>query len=138
MPLIKLQVATSVPPDKKEALLAAACKIVAEATGKPPDYVMAVLEDDAIASLGGVMCPAAFADVRGIGGIDGSTNAAISKEICALLQEELSERRPRCFGFYYILSRGIHISFRGGLLDRVPVSDRLETREEMQRLLYQR
>lgn len=90
MPLIKLQVATSVPPDKKEALLAAACKIVAEATGKPPDYVMAVLEDDAIASLGGVMCPAAFADVRGIGGVDGGTNAAISKEICDLLQRELN------------------------------------------------
>lgn len=89
MPLIKLQVATTIPDDKKNAILAGASKVVAEATGKPETYVMAMLEDDAVASLGGTVCPAAFADVRGIGGIGGSTNAAVSKGICDLLQQEL-------------------------------------------------
>ena len=89
MPLIKLQIATTVPEDKKKIVLAAASRIVADATGKPETYVMAMVEDDAVASLGGTVCPAVFADVRGIGGLDGSVNAAISKEICALLLAEL-------------------------------------------------
>ena len=89
MPLIKLQIATEVPEDKKTEIMTAASRIVADATGKPETYVMAMVEDDAIASLGGNVCPAAFADVRGIGGLDGGTNAAISKGICGLLQEKL-------------------------------------------------
>ena len=89
MPLIKLQVATAVPQDKKHAILTAASRIMAEATGKPETYVMAMIEDNALASFAGAVYPAAFADVRGIGGLDGAVNTTISRDICALLEQEL-------------------------------------------------
>jgi len=89
MPLIKLQVATSVPEEKKTAIVGAASKVVADAMGKPETYVMAILDDCGVAALGGTVCPAAFVDIRGIGGVDGARNASVSKGICDLLQQEL-------------------------------------------------
>lgn len=88
MPLIKIQVAGTLADEKKRTILTTASRIVAEATGKPETYVMALLEDDAVASLAGTVCPAAFADIRGIGGLNGTVNTRISAEICALLQQE--------------------------------------------------
>jgi phenylpyruvate tautomerase PptA (4-oxalocrotonate tautomerase family) len=40
MPLLKLEITASLSDDKRKALLVALSRIVAEAIGKPEDYVM--------------------------------------------------------------------------------------------------
>ena len=89
MPLLRLEVATPVPAQKKEALIKAASKIVADTTGKPEGYVMVTLAECA-GSLAGQVGPVAFADVRGIGGLDKKTNGALSKALCDLLKKDLN------------------------------------------------
>ncbi len=87
MPLVKLTV-----PDVSKnagAVLAGVSKIVAAATGKPETYVMAVLEQGTFL-MRGAPCVGAFADVRGIGKIEQKVNDRISREICALLERELT------------------------------------------------
>ena len=96
MPLLKLQTSVPVPDDKKDSLLAAVSGILAEVTGKPETYVMVTLEGGT-ACMGGVAGPAAFADVRGIGGLDGNVNAEISKRICHLLKDELGIEGDRVY-----------------------------------------
>jgi len=87
MPLIKIQTAQTLPQEAQQPLLEAASQIVAEATGKPIDYVMAVLEPAAGVMMAGRAAPAAFVDVRGIGGVNAATNGAISKAVCDLLRD---------------------------------------------------
>jgi phenylpyruvate tautomerase len=89
MPLIKLQIAPPVPDEMRSPLLTSASRIVAEATGKPETYVMAILEPAIAATMAGQATQAAFVDVRGIGGINASVNRAISKGICDLLQKQV-------------------------------------------------
>jgi phenylpyruvate tautomerase PptA (4-oxalocrotonate tautomerase family) len=48
MPLLKLQTTAAFSDDKRKALLAALSKIVAEAIGKPEDYVMVTVSQAAI------------------------------------------------------------------------------------------
>jgi phenylpyruvate tautomerase PptA (4-oxalocrotonate tautomerase family) len=88
MPLIKLTVSTSVPEATKNRVLTAMSGMVVKATGKPPAYVMATMEDGRIV-MGGKNDPAAFADVRGIGGLTPAVNKQISKDVCELLKKEL-------------------------------------------------
>ena len=89
MPLIKLQIAESIPTEKQHVVLTSASRIVAEATGKPETYVMAILEPAAATAMGGAVTPAAFIDVRGIGGVNAAINGTIAKGVCDLLQEQL-------------------------------------------------
>jgi phenylpyruvate tautomerase PptA (4-oxalocrotonate tautomerase family) len=88
MPLLKLQTSVIVTADKKDRLLLALSKTLAGTTGKPESYVMVTLEQGSFCMAGKVV-PAAFADVRGIGGLNGNVNAQISKEVCDLLKKEL-------------------------------------------------
>lgn len=88
MPLIKLLVSTSVPEAAKNKVLMGLSGIVVKATGKPPAYTMATLEEGKII-MGGRNDPAAFADVRGIGGFSPSVNKQISKDVADLLKKEL-------------------------------------------------
>ena len=88
MPLIKLLVSTSVPEATKNKVLTAMSGIVVKATGKPPAYMMATLEEGKIV-MGGKNDPSAFADVRGIGGFTPAVNKQISREVCELLKKEL-------------------------------------------------
>lgn len=88
MPLIRLTVSTPVPEATKNRVLTAMSGIVVKATGKPPAYMMATMEEGRIV-MGGRSDPAAFADVRGIGGFTPPVNKQISKDVCELLQKEL-------------------------------------------------
>lgn len=88
MPLVKLEVSVSVPEATKNKLLVALSGIIVKATGKPPAYTMATLEEGKII-MGGKSEPAAFADVRGIGGFTPTVNKQISKDVCDLLKKEL-------------------------------------------------
>lgn len=89
MPLIKLQTTVSVPDERREAITAAASRLLAEATGKPEQYVMVVLESALAGAMAGKPAACAFADVRGIGGFNREVNTAVTRDVCALLKKEL-------------------------------------------------
>ncbi len=88
MPLIKLQTSAVVPENRRMPLLAACSKALADNTGKPEKYCMAILESGAIL-MAGKPAQAAFLDVRGIGGFTPPVNKALSKALCDLLKKEL-------------------------------------------------
>lgn len=87
MPLMKLYTSVPVPEAKKADLLSALSKIVVKATGKPEAYMMVTLSQETFAMAGKVQ-PAAYADVRGIGGFNAKVNGQITKDLCDLLNRE--------------------------------------------------
>ena len=89
MPLIKIEVPVELTADQKNKILTEASRIVSKNTGKPEQYVMVTLTKADFA-MAGTPGPAAFVDVRGIGGINGENNGGITKDICGLMESELS------------------------------------------------
>ncbi len=96
MPLLKLQVNITVPQAKRAEILAGASKLIAQAIGKPEQYVMVAVEEGPIL-MSGKDGPAAFADVRSIGGLNGSVNRAISQNLCVLLNKTLGIPASRVY-----------------------------------------
>ncbi len=96
MPLIKLQISVPLSDEKQEELLASVSKIIAESIGKPEQYVMASIETGPI-MMAGKQGPAAFADVRNIGGLNGNVNKQISQKLCSLLEESLGISANRVY-----------------------------------------
>jgi phenylpyruvate tautomerase len=87
MPLLKLDTTQRLSDPDKRALCARLSRICAETLGKPEAYVMVVVADGVAMLHGGEPGPAAFADVRSIGGLSGKVNAALSERICKALHE---------------------------------------------------
>ena len=81
MPMIKVHASKEIP----DSVLLELSAAVAEGTGKPEQYVMAVAEK-ASTSLGGTCCDAAYVEVKGIGGLDGAMNRDLSARICSVLE----------------------------------------------------
>ena len=96
MPLLKLQINVSVAQAKHAELLTGMSKLVAHAIGKPEQYVMVTVEEGPIL-MSGKDGPAAFADVRCIGGLDGKVNREISQNICVLLNKTLGISANRVY-----------------------------------------
>jgi phenylpyruvate tautomerase len=88
MPLIRMETSVKIPEEKKTEIISALSKIIAEATGKPEKYVMAIVSEADI-SMAGKTGPAAFLDVRSIGSINKQVNGTICKEVSALLDKLL-------------------------------------------------
>lgn len=88
MPLLRLQINVSVAQARHAELLTGMSQLVAHAIGKPEQYVMVMLEEGPIL-MSGQGGPAAFADVRSIGGLDGNVNREISQNLCVLLNRIL-------------------------------------------------
>ena len=87
MPLIKLDV-SSVSDEQCNNLLPALSKMLAGITGKPEKYVMATMSK-MTPMMAGKLGPAAFADIRGIGGWTPAVNNKVSQALCTLLKENL-------------------------------------------------
>lgn len=96
MPLIKVQASVDIPEDKKKALLSDLSRMTAKTIGKPEQYVMAIVEHSAV-WLGGKDAPAVFAEVRSIGGLNGSVNENIARELCELLKARLGISPDRVY-----------------------------------------
>ena len=96
MPLLRLEIAAPVEPARKEPLIKACSRVLAETTGKPESYVMVTLTECA-GSLGSASTPLVFADVRGIGGLDKKTNVRVSKALCDLIEKELGVPPSRVY-----------------------------------------
>ena len=84
MPMIELRCTREVP----QELLKELSSIVALAIGKPEKYVM-VCAGRADMLMSGSEGPAAFAEVRSIGGLDRVVNHEISMKVCNLLRDRL-------------------------------------------------
>ncbi len=96
MPLIKLDLPDSVSEEQITKLLPAISKMLADITGKPEKYVMATIGRMALmmASKPGL---AAFADIRGIGGLTPAVNKKLAQALCALLEEILQIAPDRVY-----------------------------------------
>src|SRR5450759_5244557 len=96
MPLLRLETTVVVSDEKRKGLLASLSKIVAEAIGKPEDYVMVTVIPAAIL-MSGKPGDAAFVDLRSIGGLDDDVNRKLSQEVCRLLNEILGVPQNRIY-----------------------------------------
>lgn len=88
MPLLKLHTSVPIPADKSDDLLKALSRITAEAIGKPESYVMVTTSEGPVC-MGGEVAPGAFVNICSIGGLNGSVNRTLSKQVCDLLAREL-------------------------------------------------
>ena len=96
MPLLKLETTVALSDDKRQNLLAALSKIVAETIGKPELYVIVTISPSAI-FMSGKPGDAAFVDIRSIGGLTEDVNKQLSKKVCALLTESLGVHENRTY-----------------------------------------
>jgi phenylpyruvate tautomerase len=88
MPLLALHTSVSLSDQQRHDLLAPLSKIVAEGIGKPERYVMITVSEKTML-MAGIEGPAAYVEIRSIGGLSGAVNRKLSERICALLQERL-------------------------------------------------
>ncbi len=89
MPLVRLETTEELAPDRKASLCAALSRLCAETIGKDEEYQMAIVADRVTMLRSGKPGPAAFVDVRSIGGLTPKVNVFLSERICRLLREEL-------------------------------------------------
>ncbi|MGA1868325.1 MAG: phenylpyruvate tautomerase MIF-related protein [bacterium] len=96
MPFINLNVSVPLSEDEKNALLTSLSTTIAQALGKPQQYMMVSIETSAM-MMSGQMGGAAFADIRSIGGLSSETNRRISQDVCTLLEERLGIAPARVY-----------------------------------------
>jgi phenylpyruvate tautomerase len=88
MPLLKIETTVELEENERADLLQSLSKNVADILGKPEQYVMITISPAAIL-MSGSGGPAAFADLRSIGGVSGESNGRLTQKICQALQESL-------------------------------------------------
>ncbi len=96
MPLLRLETSASIPDEKRQALLASLSKLVTETNGKPEQYVM-VSVNPATIRMSGESGPAAFVDVRSIGGLSREANRKLSEKVCGILYQDLGVPPDRIY-----------------------------------------
>jgi len=96
MPLIAVQANVDLPEAQQPALLAALSRTLAEATRKPEGYCLAVFTR-AAALFAGRPGPAAFVDVRGIGGLTREVNQRLAEQVAAQLKKSLGVPPERMY-----------------------------------------
>ncbi len=96
MPLIKLETSATVTGGQATELALALSKIAASAIGKPETYVMASVTE-ATMSMAGEPGPAAFLDVRSIGGLNQGVNRDLTAQVCTLMESKLGIPADRVY-----------------------------------------
>ena len=89
MPLVKISTSVAAADDKRDALMAAVSKAIVEILSKPEQYMMVVM-DTAPILFAGKKGPAAFVDLRSIGGLTPQANTRLAERLCRLLRESLA------------------------------------------------
>lgn len=84
MPYLRIQTNQALSPEQSEALAKTASASVAEALGKPEQYMMVGVTPDATMTFGGTTEPAAFLELYSIG-----LPVAHTTELSALLCEQI-------------------------------------------------
>src|SRR5262245_46806842 len=88
MPLLKIQTNQSIDEQRHEHVLKQFSHLVAQALGKPEDYMMVVLDTDSAVMFAGTMQPAAFVDLRAIG-LPADLTGELSRLLCERISSEL-------------------------------------------------
>jgi len=97
MPYIKLETNATVATEAQQALCAKLSKLCAETIGKPEQYVQAAVVDGVAMVHGGAPGPAAFVDVRSIGGLSAKVCQALAEKVCATLKSALDVPGERVY-----------------------------------------
>ncbi|HEY3354810.1 MAG TPA: phenylpyruvate tautomerase MIF-related protein [Polyangia bacterium] len=85
MPLIKLETTAALDDLEQRTLCGKLSRLAAEVIGKPEQYVQAIVQGGLTMLHGGAAGPAAFVDVRSIGGLSPAVNRTLTERICGLL-----------------------------------------------------
>lgn len=96
MPFVHVQTSVPVSEPAREQLLAALSSLAAQSIGKPEQYVMVALSQAAL-RMGGQPGPAAFCEVRSIGGLSPEVCTALSGGLCELLRGRLGVPPERVY-----------------------------------------
>ena len=96
MPMLKLQTSVPLSDEQRSALLPTLSKLLVEGIGKPEQYVMVIVETASIL-MAGKTGPAALAEVRSIGGLNGRVNSQLSQKLCTLLEQTLGIPASRVY-----------------------------------------
>lgn len=96
MPFIRVETSATLDDAARAALLKQLSGTLAEISGKAEQYVMASMTR-ADMLMAGEEPPAAFVDVRGIGGLDKATNQRLSEALCAVLGDALAVPADRVY-----------------------------------------
>ena len=98
MPLVKINIASKneLTLEEEKKIMHNLSRIISDSTGKSAQYIMACLNESAI-SMNSSEEPAAFVDIRGIGGLTPTMNKAISEKICSYLEREWSINPNRVY-----------------------------------------
>ena len=99
MPLLKLETTATVSDEGRMNVLAKLSRIVVETIGKPEQYVMVTFSRTEIL-MSGKAGPAAFIDLRSIGGLSSDTNRQLAERICAVLEESLAIPPDRVYATF--------------------------------------
>jgi phenylpyruvate tautomerase len=97
MPYIKLETTETVAADAKRGLCEKLSRLCAETIGKPEQYVQALVVDGVAMVHGGERGPAAFVDVRSIGGLGSKVCQGLAAKVCALLDQTLGVPGSRVY-----------------------------------------
>ena len=89
MPLIKMQTSASIDAQKHDNIMKTLSDIVSKETGKPGNYIMVTIEQTPI-MLAEKSGNAVLFDIRGIGGLTQSVNAAITERLCQFCATEFN------------------------------------------------
>ena len=96
MPLLCITVSETRADVDGEALLRSGSRLVAEHLGKPEEFIMVSWGRGPLL-FGGSDAPAAFVELRSIGGLDLETNDGLARALCALLEEAAGIPPARTF-----------------------------------------
>lgn len=98
MPLIQLDTNFTFPDqNSKQAMVGHLSLAAAEATGKPEQYVMAGIRENAAMTMSGGPGPCALVTVKAIGGLNKSVNQAVASKVSQLIQKELGIPQNRIY-----------------------------------------
>lgn len=97
MPLLSLTTSVTIVPETKTKLLSELSKICSEKIGKPQTYVMVIINDAAAMMMSATTDPAAYIDVRSIGGLYSKVNEKISESVCTCIQKYLGIKPDRTY-----------------------------------------
>ena len=88
MPLIRLETSEKLSAQVRDAVCEKLSRVAAEVIGKPEQYVQAIVAAEPVAMRhAGQAGPAAFVEVRSIGGLTPKVNGVLAQRICAVLAE---------------------------------------------------
>ncbi len=96
MPLMQIKTNVMLPEKQREVRLAALSRILADITNKPEKYCLVAYEHAAML-FGGETGPAAFVDVRGIGGLQRERNTQLAAALAPELKKALGVPPDRLY-----------------------------------------